>query len=426
MMKKWRYAVPAVTLAVVAGSVGVASAAYAADEVCDSDLGSATIDGNLTVPSGADCVLGGATVTGDIIVEADGWLDATSVVVGGSVIATDAYGVLLDGTSVSGDVVSYSADTDFGFLYVYDLEVGGNIEAGGIDVEITDSTVAGSVSTQAASYVDFLRTSVAGDVSIDGSAYGVTISGAIVQGDVSVSNSQRDVLIGALADGSADAWGNSIGGSLNLTGNSANLQVAGTTAYGSFVFADNDPAANLGAGNKSNGTDGDHTGEAPGEAGEDPSISVTIPGQEDGELWWTLEGTSRLVDLGVAQEQLDHFLAEGEIIPVRIQDTRAGNPSWSFTAQVSDFAAGGESVPSSYLGWTPRVIETAGDAVAGPVIASGFDDGGDGLSVARTLASALEGHERGESVVGAELELKLPLDTPEGTYSATITLTALG
>jgi hypothetical protein len=46
--------------------------------------------------------------------------------------------------------------------------------------------------------------------------------------------------------------------------------------------------------------------------------------------------------------------------------------------------------------------------------------------VARTLAQADAGHTRGSSLVGADLELKLPLDTPRGTYTATVTLTVLG
>jgi len=81
-------------------------------------------------------------------------------------------------------------------------------------------------------------------------------------------------------------------------------------------------------------------------------------------------------------------------------------------------------VSSKYLGWTPEVLETQGGAVAGAPVPSSFDSG-QGLSVARTLAQANDGHERGSSLVGADLDLKLPLETPRGTYTATVTLTAL-
>lgn len=421
MKNRWKAS--AVAVLVVAGGA-IAVPAYAADLSCSGDLGDVTVDGNLMVASGVDCILGGATVTGDIIVDADGWLDATSVTVGGDVVATDPYGVSLDGTSVAGDISVYSIEPA-GFLYINDLTVGGSVAAGGLDVEIVDATIGGSVLTQEASYVDLIRTSVVGDVDIQDSDFGVSVSGAIVQGSVSVSGSSRDVLIGADSDGAADAFGNKIGGGLSLTDNTANLRVAGTTVYGAITLANNDPLAAFGAGNAAGSVTGDFTGDAPGTppAG-DQSIAVTVPEQAAGELSWTLEGTSDLVDLGVAAEELDYFIAEGSIVPIRVQDTRAGNPAWSITAQVSDFTAGGESVSSKYLGWMPEVLENEGSAVAGSAVPSGFDSG-DGLSVARTLASADTGHARGASVVGADLELKLPLDTPQGTYSATITLTAL-
>lgn len=421
MKNRWKAS--AVAVLVVAGGA-IAVPAYAADLSCAGDLGDVTVDGNLTVAGGVDCVLGGATVTGDIIVEPNGWLDATSVTVGGDVVATDAYGVSLDGTSVAGDISAYTLEPS-GFLYINDLHVGGDVAAGGLDVEITDARIDGSLTTQEASYVDLVRTSVVGDVEIGGSDYGVSVSGAIVQGSVTVSGSSRDVLIGATDEGAPDAFGNKIGGSLNLTDNTANLRVAGTTVYGAINLAGNTPVAAFGAGNAAGSVTGEHTGDVPAAppAG-DQSIAVTVPEQGPGELYWELDGTSNLVDLGVATEELDHFLAEGSIVPIRVQDTRAGNPEWSLTAQVSDFTAGGTSVSSKYLGWTPEVLENAGDAVAGAPVASGFDEG-DGLSVARTLASAATGHARGASLVGADLELKLPLETPEGTYSATITLTAL-
>ncbi|SFR84762.1 hypothetical protein SAMN05428970_3052 [Agromyces sp. CF514] len=411
--------------ALVAGGSLVAVPAWAADLSCSGDLGDQVVAGNLTVGDGVDCVLGGATVQGDIIVEPGGWLDATSVVVEGDVIATDAYGVLLDGTSVAGDISAYSADSEVGFLYLNDLEVGGSVAAGGLDVEVVDTTIGGSLTTQDGNYVDLVRTSVVGDVSIDGSPWGVSIAGAIVQGSVTVSGSARDVLIGADADGAADAFGNSIGGDLVLSDNSANLRVAATTVHGTIELSGNTPLAAFGTGVAAGDVVGDYTGTAPGApAAGDQAIAVTVPAQAPGELIWSLEGSSALVDLGVADEQLDHFAADGEIVPIRVQDTRAGNPEWSLTAQVSDFSAGGTPVSSKYLGWTPEVTDAAGGAVAGSAVQSGFD-GGDGLSVARTLAGAPDGHARSASVVGADLELKLPLETPRGTYTATITLTAL-
>ncbi|WP_394553040.1 hypothetical protein ACDF64_01630 [Agromyces sp. MMS24-JH15] len=422
MRNHWKATAVAV---LVVGSSLVAMPAYAADLSCNSDLGDQTVTGNLVVGAGANCVLGGATVLGDITVQAGGWLDATSVVVEGDVVATDAYGVSIDGTSVGGDISVYSANTPNGFLYLNDLEVGGSVAAGGVDVEVTDSTIGGSLTTQDAFYVDVIRTSVVGDVSIDGSNWGVSVLGAIVQGDVTVSGSSRDVLIGATAGGGADAFGNTIGGDLVLTGNTANLQVASTTVQGAIELADNDPAATFGAGVAASSVTGAFTGTPAGQpAAGDQAIAVTVPAQAPGELIWSLDGTSALVDLGVAEEELNGYVASGSIVPIRVQDTRAGNPSWTLTAQVSNFAAGGQTISSRHLGWGPKVGENGGGAVPGAAVAPGTGET-DGLAVARTLASAPAGHARAASVVGADLALELPLDTPRGTYTATVTLTAL-
>lgn len=421
--KKWL--APVAVAALAGGSFAFAPAAMAADgATCAEDLGDAVIEGGLVVPAGETCTLGGATVTGGIVVEAGGWLDATSIEVGGNVEAIDAYGVSIDGSSVGGDISVYGSDRG-GFAYLTDLDVAGSVAAGGVDVEVTDSSIGNGLLTQEAHYVQLLRTSVTGNADLVGSPFGTVVSGAIVKGTLTVDGSQREALIGATADGEPEAWGNQIDGDLVLTGNSGNTRVAGTNVTGTISATGNDAVAVFGAGNTAAAVEGEHEGEDPGEpGGGDQSIAVTVPEQAAGELVWSLDGTSSLVDLGVAESLDDRFAATGEIVPIRVLDTRVGSPSWSLTAQVSDFQAGDETISSSYLGWTPELRENEGGAVAGAAIESGFS-GGDGLSVSRTLVQANEGHDRGESVTGAGLDLQLPLDTPLGTYSATVTLTAL-
>lgn len=421
---KWK--VSASAAAAVAMIAVTAPVAHAASTSCTTELDDTTIAGDLVVPAGATCILGGTTVQGSITVGDDAWLDATEAVIAGDVVATDAYGVLIDGASVGGDISSFTAGSRAGFLYLYDLRVGGSVAAGGVDVEVSDSTIDGNLTTQAANYVDLLRVSVGGDVALADSDFGVSVGGAVVTGGLSVTGTSRDALLGATRDGAADQWGNTVGGDLVLSANTANLQVAGTTVHGAVRLADNTPAANFGPGNTAGAVEGDLTGTSPGAlpAG-DQSVVVVIPEPRPGELTWSLEGSTGLVDLGVAEEQGDHFAATGDLVPVRVTDTRIDAPMWSVSAQVSDFVAGGETVSGKYLGWTPELLENDGGAVAGAAIASGFVDG-DGLSVARALARAESGHTRGSAVIGAELDLKLPISVNEGTYNATLTLTALG
>ncbi|UZN04338.1 purple acid phosphatase family protein [Cellulomonas sp. S1-8] len=155
-------------------------------------------------------------------------------------------------------------------------------------------------------------------------------------------------------------------------------------------------------------------------------LAVTVPEQtgEPGEFVWAIDGGNGLVDLGVAQDAGDHFRAAGALNPVRVTDTRRDAPAWSLSGQVSDFVSGDQTVDGKHLGWTPSVSENTGGAVAGAAVASGFVSG-EGLSAPAVLGSAAAGHQRGSALLGAELDLRLPISVAEGRYAATLTLTAL-
>lgn len=153
-------------------------------------------------------------------------------------------------------------------------------------------------------------------------------------------------------------------------------------------------------------------------------LKVVVP-EAAGDFVWSVDGTNGIVSLGTAVVKGDHFEAAGAINPIRVTDTRAASPAWSISAQVGDFTAGGASFSGKYLGWTPKVLEAGGGAAAGAQVASGFVTG-NGLAGAATLGNAAVGHAKGSAKLGADLDLKLPVDVTDGTYTATLTLTALG
>ncbi|MFF2052955.1 fibronectin type III domain-containing protein [Leifsonia sp. NPDC058194] len=153
-------------------------------------------------------------------------------------------------------------------------------------------------------------------------------------------------------------------------------------------------------------------------------LQVTVPQAAPGEFVWNVDGTNGLVNLGQAVEAGDHYAAVGSINPIRVTDTRTAGPQWSLSAQVSDFTSGAKSFSGKYLGWTPSVTEAGGDAKAGDRVQSGFT-GGDGLSKSSALGSAAAGHAKGSAKLGAALDLNIPVDVTDGTYQATLTLTAL-
>jgi Bacterial Ig-like domain (group 3) len=123
---------------------------------------------------------------------------------------------------------------------------------------------------------------------------------------------------------------------------------------------------------------------------------------------------------------------------VTVTDTRAGNPGWVASGQVSDFhnIAGADTTPIAgvNLGWFPGVISSSsGAVVAGPNVAAGLGLAANpatptplvGLQVARTLATAAPGAGTGTSLLDAGLVLNVPTTVIAGTYDATLTLTAI-
>src|SRR5690606_26463362 len=110
----------------------------------------------------------------------------------------------------------------------------------------------------------------------------------------------------------------------------------------------------------------------------------------------------------------------GQLNPIRVEDTRRSRAAWSIAGAASDFRDGDKVIDGEYLGWTPAVTTAGAGAKAGSAVASGYD-GGQGLAISRELASAWAGHEPGEAVVGAALDLKFPNTVAKGAYRATLT-----
>lgn len=169
-------------------------------------------------------------------------------------------------------------------------------------------------------------------------------------------------------------------------------------------------------------------GGGPGEPGGSQSITATVR-EADGALVLSVDPNDRTValpatTLGAAGDRLE---AAGALRPVTVTDTRAAKPGWNASGQVSAFAAGaGASFGGKYLGWTPQILAQASGqgVVVGPVAPPGFTSG-NGIAGGAVLGSAPAGSGRGTARLGAELRLELPTETGAGTYTATLTLTAI-
>lgn len=167
---------------------------------------------------------------------------------------------------------------------------------------------------------------------------------------------------------------------------------------------------------------GTDPGPEPGEG--DVDIEVTVPVITDppgpGEFSWTIQGTGA-VSLGTAENTAAGFQASGSLHPILVEDTREDAPAWSISGQASAFSAGSDSFGAQALGWVPSVTDNTVGAVPGAPVTPG--DGG--LATSRTLVSAPSGHDLGSVLVTTVLNLLAPASTPAGSYSSTLTLTAL-
>ncbi|CRK62099.1 hypothetical protein [Alloactinosynnema sp. L-07] len=124
----------------------------------------------------------------------------------------------------------------------------------------------------------------------------------------------------------------------------------------------------------------------------------------------------------------------GSLNPIKVTDTRAGNPGWNVSGQVTDFINGANSINGANLGWTPKIVDkspvqviTAGALVdpANAIVPGATAPNGLGLATARVLASAAALGGNGTANLTADLALKVPTSTVAGTYTARLTLTAI-
>ena len=150
------------------------------------------------------------------------------------------------------------------------------------------------------------------------------------------------------------------------------------------------------------------------------TITATVV-EAPGEFSWTIDGTSNAVTLTNAVNQGSYLQSTGSLVPVKVNDTRAGAPAWSISGQIGDFTGG---LSGKYLGWTPTIVSAGAGATTGSAVASGITSG-NGLKSSSVLGSAVAGHAKGTGSLGADLDLRVPAETAAGTYTATLTLTAL-
>lgn len=214
-------------------------------------------------------------------------------------------------------------------------------------------------------------------------------------------------------------------GSTAVSGGTAALSVSGLAVGTNSITAKFEPTDSTAfAGSTSAAvtvtvTSGSTT---PPPGGGQETINVNIQQAAGGDLTLTVDNTpvalSTPNNIGTALE------STGSLSPVTVTDSRVPvEPGWDVTGSVSDFTSGANTISGNDLGWSPKIAtqDTARDVTAG----SGVTAGSPGLKSPAPLAAAAANHGAGTTVLGADLDLRVPVDTAAGSYSSTLTVTLL-
>jgi hypothetical protein len=189
--------------------------------------------------------------------------------------------------------------------------------------------------------------------------------------------------------------------------------------YGVYTYAAGGAAANAAQELATPVTFAAPNGSGEGDVDVDVDVPEYVEPVDPGAFSWTISGTGA-VSLGTAAQGDSAFTANGSLHAVTVSDTRPEG-TWTINGSVTDFVGGASSFSGAALGWAPKV--SAGDALAGSAVAAGSNPG---LTATSALASGAGANGQADAVLGADLTLSIPLDTPAGDYSGVLTLTAVG
>ncbi|MER6797623.1 Ig-like domain-containing protein [Amycolatopsis mediterranei] len=225
--------------------------------------------------------------------------------------------------------------------------------------------------------------------------------------------------------------GANLGSPVALAGGTASLS-SSTLAVGAHTFTAKFVPANAAAyvASESAGVPLSVTAFAGVATSENITTTVTA-----GELLISVANQNVTLPSPVMLPDASMLQTSGNLNPVTVTDTRAGNPGWNVSGQATDFGDGAShAINAGNLGWTPSIVDkvAAQNVTAGPAVnpAAAIAPGtaapaGAGLAGSRTLATAAANGGNGTAHLTAGLSLNVPTSTVAGTYTSVLTLTAI-
>lgn len=225
--------------------------------------------------------------------------------------------------------------------------------------------------------------------------------------------------------------GANLGGAVALSGGTASLTTS-TLAVGAHTFTAKFVPANAAAFLASESAGVPLTVTAFAGVATSENITTTVTA---GALLISVANSNVTLPTPVMLPDASMLQTSGNLNPVTVTDTRAGNPGWNVSGQATDFGDGAShAINAGNLGWSPSIVDklavqniTAGPAVtAAAAIAPGAAaPAGVGLAGSRTLATAAPLGGNGTAHLTAGLSLNVPTSTVAGTYTSVLTLTAI-
>lgn len=163
----------------------------------------------------------------------------------------------------------------------------------------------------------------------------------------------------------------------------------------------------------------------PSEGGIEVEAVIPELGEDDEQLpgALVLSVADGAVELGDLRHAGDRLRLGGELPTVSVTDSRGEAAGWAVSGQASALTSADERViRAGHLGWTPGLVEAQEGVAPGERVRTVMS-GGEGLATAATLASADSSGRVGTAVLDADLELEVPVDTADGAYSGSLTVT---
>ncbi|MBU4337232.1 MAG: DUF1593 domain-containing protein [Actinobacteria bacterium] len=161
--------------------------------------------------------------------------------------------------------------------------------------------------------------------------------------------------------------------------------------------------------------------------GEGIPIVAEVPerGGTDGALTLTVRDYGAGIQLTGPTNVGDRLRFDGALPAISVTDTRsasqAGESGWTVSGRATAFTSGADQFSSEYLGWHPWAQDLRDGVTLGPPV-DGSLRGGPGLAAPATLISVASQARLGTATAQADLRLEIPVDTPEGAYSARLTV----